>query len=141
MKNLLQWMIFYSIAVVTVWLLMFGLVVGGIVLQFKALVLWLTPLLGPAGAYSVTGLMCFGVVVFSALVMKIWLRPGGVSRKQGEQPDGAGTVGEDPYASARVVLEKYPLESVLAAFAVGLSVNDAEELKKMAGTFLREAPP
>lgn len=134
MKNMMQWMLISFFCVFGLWLLAFGLLAAGIVFLLKALTLVLTPVVGLAGAYSASGIICLGGVVLVVVCVQFFLRQNTVARNASRNVPAT----MDTYESASLILKKYPLESVVLAFAAGLSANDIGELKKMAGTLLRE---
>lgn len=135
MKNTMLWMLICFFLGLGLWLLACGLLVAGIVLLLKSFILVLTPVVGLAGAYSASGIVCLGAVVLVIVMVRIGLR-------QATAPKNtplAVPASANAYESASLILKKYPLESVVVAFAAGLSSQDMGELKKMAGTLLREA--
>ncbi|HVK99571.1 MAG TPA: hypothetical protein VM553_07165 [Dongiaceae bacterium] len=133
MKHMLQWFVIYFIGAISLSLLAVGLVAGGAVLQFKALILVLTPLVGPAAAYALTGLACFAIVLLMLLALS------SKARTHRHTLAAATAHTNTPLESSLMIVKKYPLESVMVAFAAGLSSGDPEELKKLATRLLQEA--
>lgn len=135
MKSMVQWLLICFFLVVGLWLLLFGVLAAGIVLLLKALILVLTPVAGLAGAYAASGIVCLVGVALVLLVVWLVMRQAAT-----HQPASlAGPAKVNAYDSATLILKKYPLESVVVAFAAGLSSQDMGELKKMAGMMLRES--
>ncbi|AZZ90159.1 hypothetical protein EUZ85_05310 [Hahella sp. KA22] len=134
MKDAVRWLLFYVLAAMGIWLLALALILGGLALQFKALVMVLQPMLGAAAAYSLTGLACFLLLATPCLLMWIGLR-----RKAQRPAPAASAEAHDPYGSAAVLVKKYPLESVAIAFAAGFSANDREQLQSLLATVAKNA--
>jgi len=138
MNSLIKRAVVYLVMVVSLWLLIFGLLAGALILQFKALILLLTPLLGAAWAYSISGLVCLGFIALTGFIA--WIRihtkvTGSLQQIGKVRPDSQ----EEIYESALLALKKYPLESVVLAFALGFSANDSAQMKKVLGDLLRES--
>lgn len=135
MKSMVQWLLICFFLVVGLWLLLFGVLAAGIVLLLKAFMLVLTPLLGLAGAYAASGIVCLAGVALVILVVRFFLRQAAGHKNASV----AVPANADVYESVTLILKKYPLESVVVAFAAGLSSQDMGGLGKMAGTLLRES--
>lgn len=133
MKKWLQWMIFSTALVFSTALLVIGLLAGGVALMVQALIALLMPITGAAGAYAISGGACLGSVVLLCFIMVLWLRKAHKVASAGGEPSLP-----DPYQSARAIMQAYPLETVLAAFVVGLTATDLDQVKKVATEVLRE---
>lgn len=134
MKSMVQWLLICFFLVVGLWLLLFGVLAAGIVLLLKAFILVLTPVTGLAGAYAASGIVCLVGAALVILVVRLVLR-----QAAHKNASVAGPANVNAYESATLILKKYPLESVVVAFAAGLSSQDMGELRKVAGTLLRES--
>ncbi|NPU95502.1 MAG: hypothetical protein HPY82_26710 [Gammaproteobacteria bacterium] len=135
MKSVVQWLLICFFLVVGLWLLLFGVLAAGIVLLLKAFILVLTPVTGLAGAYAASGIVCLVGAALVILVVRLVLRQAAAHKNA----SFSGPANVNAYESATLILKKYPLESVVVAFAAGLSSQDMGELRKVAGTLLRES--
>lgn len=137
MGKWIYWMLFSVALVFSLSLLVVGLLAGGIALNIHALILALTPVTGAILAYVISGAACISLVVLLFAVINSRMKHGS---KTGNETAAAGAHSAvDTYHSARVILEKYPLESVMVAFAAGLAANDTQALQKLTTDLLREA--
>lgn len=134
MKKWFQWLIFSVALVFSAAVLMIGLLAGGITLLIQALIYQLTPLVGVAGAYAVSGGVCLAAVVLTGAIVISYLR----RARQASVAAGEQETASDPYQMAWVLIQQHPLEAVLAAFAVGLTASEPEELKRVASDILRQ---
>lgn len=135
MKKWIQWFIFSVALVFSAALLMIGLLAGSITLLLQALIYQLTPSVGVAAAYAITGGVCLAAVVLIGSSVIMYLRRvRRVSVATGDA-EGGGDIDTHP---VWVLVQQHPLESVLAAFAVGLTASEPEEFKRITADLLRQ---
>lgn len=106
--------------------LLIALLISGFYLLVKAATLAMSPFLGEAGALAVSGFVCFTLL---GLFFYRMTRPASTTTSEGSATDSSG--GYSPIALLRELIRKNPLESVFAAFAVGIVEHSDPQLKAL----------
>lgn len=103
--------------------LLVALLITGFYLLIQALILALTPWLGPAGAMGAAGFLC--ILLLAAFFQRM-MRP--VSpRKKDKDTDES----QSPIETLRKLIKENPLEAALTAFAVGIAEQGDPRLKSL----------
>lgn len=98
-----------------------ALLIGGFVLLVKAAALGLEPWVGQAGAFGITGGVCFALLGFFFYRM---MRTPAPSR---EASTGGGS---SPLAAFRKLIVENPWEAVLTAFALGITEQSDPRMRQ-----------
>ncbi|TBW58494.1 hypothetical protein EZI54_03680 [Marinobacter halodurans] len=101
--------------------LLSALLIGGFVLLAKAATLGLAPWVGEAGAFGITGAVCFALLGF--FFYRMMRTP---SRSMGRPAGGRSS----PLAAFRRLIVENPWESVLTAFALGITEQSDPRLRQ-----------
>lgn len=115
-------------------MLVSALLIGGFVMLLVAMVLGLTPWVGEASAYAITGLTCvlLLLLVFRGLMPKPKRRPRAETTAAPDQAVTAPTTPPGaPLDSFREIIREHPWDSVAASFALGYAQSRDPRLKEI----------
>ncbi|ODC04082.1 hypothetical protein BFW38_11620 [Terasakiispira papahanaumokuakeensis] len=101
------------------------LLIGGIILLLKGALLGLTPWLGQAGAYGVTGSICLALL--GLFFVRLLHRSTGSSSTESSQPDSKPS----SIQRLRQLIRQNPWEALLIAFTLGLIERTDPHLRKL----------
>lgn len=106
--------------------LLSALLIGGFVMLLKAASLGLTPLVGEAGAYGITGFAC--VLLLGLFFYRMMKSP---AKKSGDGESGSedGT-SFSPVDAFRKLVTNNPWEAVLTAFALGVTEQSDPRMRQ-----------
>ncbi|WP_148864296.1 DUF898 domain-containing protein [Marinobacter fonticola] len=126
-KALLRKALAAFIGAVLGFVLLSALIIGGFVMLLKAATLGLSPWVGEAGAYGITGFVCF---LLLGIFFYCVLRQPNKSSGEGADDDGKEG-GVSPANAFRKLITKNPWEAVLIAFALGVTEHSDPRMRQM----------
>lgn len=107
-------------------LLLSALLVGGFVMLLEAATLGLSPWVGEAGAYGITGGVCFlllGIIFYRMLY--------GPAKKHKSKSKSDTDESPSPLNAFRKLITTHPWEAVLIAFALGITEQSDPRMRQM----------
>lgn len=111
-----------AIGAVLGFVLLSALLIGGFVMLLKAATLGLSPWVGDAGAYGITGGVCF--ILLAVFFFRMFKGP-----VRQSSPDAAGS--RSPVDAVRKLIIENPWEAILMAFALGITEQSDPRMRQM----------
>lgn len=103
------------------------LLIGGVILLLKGALLGLTPWLGEAGAYGVTGLIC--LVLLGLFFVRLLRRSSNANASTHDTAQNNSTT--SPIQRLRQLIRQNPWEALLIAFTLGFAERSDPHLRKL----------
>ncbi|MDG5500904.1 hypothetical protein [Marinobacter sp. BGYM27] len=113
------------IGFVLAFVLLSALLIGGFVMLLKAASLGLTPWVGEAGAYGITGFAC--VLLLAFFFYRMLKSP---AKKSGDSEAGSGGKSFSPVDAFRKLIINNPWEAVLTSFALGVTEQSDPRMRQ-----------
>lgn len=120
----------------SLWVMVIALAVAAIVYLLKAILVWLTPALGYAGAYLVCSLLCIAPLVALGLYARSKIKP---KRTHHHGLGDLGGTAAEKTETVAALVQTHPIEAVLLAFTLGFSFEHSADLRAIVGAASRHA--
>lgn len=138
LQRMLQKALVATLAGLLALMLLSALLIGGFALLIQAMTLGLTPWVGAAAAYGMTGFSCFLLLglIFKKLMPKPRPQAQSAAEATGQgTPQTTGTQGTSdagaPLDNFRQIIREHPWDSIAASFALGYAQSRDPRLKEM----------